>query len=92
MSEDIENLIRRWADAGETPAAPAPPTEACLTFAQAERIASGRLTREPQLADHIAQCPRCRKLLADFEEAIAESAPRPATRGSCRRPGAFTPK
>ena len=73
MGDQLENLIRAWCRADGQPAAPpAAPTAECLTFAQARDFAAGS---EPQLAGHVLSCPRCRKLVEDFQEALAEEAP-----------------
>jgi len=76
MDERIENVIREWGLRGEGPASiPAPPSEECLTFAEAERVARGGEASSEGAAAHLAVCERCRRLVDDFREALAEGMP-----------------
>lgn len=79
MPDDVENIIRRWvAEAGDCPPAPRPPTDECLTFDQAAERARTPAEQEPaddRAGRHLAACPRCRHLVAEFREALAEGPP-----------------
>jgi hypothetical protein len=88
MAEETEHVIRSWARSGGPAAAPTPPTDRCLTFAQAEAVARSGEPRDAETADHTSRCPYCRRLVADFREALAEGAAAlPATGAAeARRP------
>ncbi len=73
MDDRLENAIRRWGRQEEGPlSAAAGPTEFCLTFAEAERIARGGQPSRPAVAAHVPTCDYCKGLVADFREALAE--------------------
>jgi hypothetical protein len=76
MSRSVEDIISLWGrSAGDGPEAPPPPTDRCLTFEQAASIARSAELPDAAAREHLAECPRCRALLADFREAIAEGPP-----------------
>lgn len=76
MDERMENLIRQWGLRGEGPApVPGRPSDDCLTFPEAEQVARGQKPSREGVAAHVAACDRCRRLVADFREALAEGAP-----------------
>ncbi len=84
MSENVESMIRRWCRSeGGEPQPPARPTDRCLTFDRAASIARSAELPDGAARQHLAECPRCRELLADFREALAEGAP-----GASRQPPA----
>jgi len=73
MSDNLEKMIRRWGrSGGAAPGAPAAPSDRCLTFDQAASIARSAELLDAATQQHLAECSRCRQLLADFREAIAE--------------------
>lgn len=83
MLNSLENVIRRWGQSGRArDSVPAGPSDQCLDFAQAERIARGLEPATPELAQHIEQCEYCGKLVSDFAEALAEGAPDLAQRAA----------
>ena len=86
MSDRLEDIIRQWArTTDEPPPSPRRRGDSCLTFAQAERIARGEHPPRAELGAHIETCDYCRKLVADFGEAIA----RPTVSVRNARPRAF---
>ena len=88
MAEPIENLIREWGRRGEGPTSvPTSPSTDCLTFPEAAQVARGQEPGREGASDHVAACDRCRRLVADFREALDEEPPDAArTRPQQRRP------
>ena len=73
MSDNLENLLRRWAaTGGQAPRPPQPPSDRCLSFPRAEAVAR-QGTPDDQTSRHLADCPRCRALVADLREALADA-------------------
>jgi hypothetical protein len=72
MAKDLENLIRSWGAQGELPSPPRSPTDQCLTFAQARRLAAGNAA-DGDRPDHVRSCEYCQGLLLDFREAASEA-------------------
>ena len=83
MLNSLENVIRRWGQSGRAQdSVPAGPSDQCLDFARAERIARAQEPATPELAQHIEECEYCGKLVSDFAEALAEGAPDLARRAA----------
>lgn len=73
MSDNLENLLRRWAaTGGQGPRPPQPPSDRCLSFPQAEAVAR-QGTPDDQTSRHLADCPRCGALVADLREALDDA-------------------
>ena len=73
MSDELENLIRFLrGPQGGTVSPSAPPTEECLTYRQAERIARDTHSPEEQSRQHIEACAYCSNLLEHFDEALSD--------------------
>ena len=75
MSDKLQQMIRAWGRSPGDASAPPAPSAACLTFEQAAALAGSAERPNDAAEAHLAACPRCRQLVADFREALAEGPP-----------------